>query len=136
MANEIKIAIRQTAASTSEAAVRQHKILIDRPASKGGADHGPMGGELFLAAIGGCFMSNLLAAIKAREAEVSDVQTEVIGFIAESPARFSSVELNITAKHTDRELLEKLVEIADRGCIMMNTLRGKLDIKVRIAALV
>jgi putative redox protein len=136
MANEIKIAIRQTAASTSEAAVRQHKILIDRPAAKGGSNQGPMGGELFLAAIGGCFMSNLLAAIKAREAEVADAQTEVIGTLAESPARFASVALNVTAKYSDREQFEKLVEIADRGCIMMNTLRGKLDIKVQIAALV
>ena len=136
MANEIKIAIRQTAASTSEAAIRQHGVTIDRPASKGGADQGPMGGELFLAAIGGCFMSNLLAAIKGRQAEISDAQTEVIGILAESPARFTAVELNVTAKYSDREAFEKLVEIADRGCIMMNTLRGKLDIKVQIAALV
>jgi putative redox protein len=136
MANEIKIAIRQTAASTSEAAIRQHKLLIDRPAAKGGDDQGPMGGELFLAAIGGCFMSNLLAAIKGRQAEVSDAHTEVTGVLAESPARFAAVELNVTAKYSDREQFEKLVEIADRGCIMMNTLRGKLDIKVRIAELV
>jgi len=136
MANEIKIAIRQTSASTSEAAIRQHKVAIDRPAAKGGEDQGPMGGELFLAAIGGCFMSNLLAAIKGREAEVSGVQTEVIGTLAESPARFAAVEINVTAKYSDREQFEKLVEIADRGCIMMNTLRGKLDIQVRIAALV
>jgi len=95
-----------------------------------------MGGELFLAAIGGCFMSNLLAAIRGRQAEVSDAQTEVIGVLDESPVRFTSVELNVTAKYSDREMFEKLVEIADRGCIMMNTLRGKLDIKVRIAALV
>src|ERR1019366_9454205 len=132
MANEIKIAIRQTSASTSEAAIRQHKLAIDRPASKGGEDQGPLGGELFLAAIGGCFMSNLLAAIKGREADVSDAQTEGRGVLAESPARFTAVELNVTAKYSDRELFEKLVEIADRGCIMMNTLRGKLDIKVRI----
>ena len=136
MANEIKIAIRQTSASTSEAAIRQHKLAIDRPAAKGGDDQGPMGGELFLAAIGGCFMSNLLAAIKGRQAEVSGVRTEVIGTLAESPARFTAVELNVTAKYSDRELFEKLVEIADHGCIMMNTLRGKLDIKVQIAALV
>ena len=136
MANEIKIAIRQTAPSTSEAAIRQHKLNIDRPASKGGEDQGPMGGELFLAAIGGCFMSNLLAAIKGRQADVSDAQTEVIGTLAESPARFTAVELNVTAKYSDREQFEKLIEIADRGCIMMNTLRGKLDIKVRIDALV
>jgi hypothetical protein len=31
-------------------------------------------------------------------------------------------------------LLERLVEIADRGCIMMNTLRGKLDVRVLIGA--
>ena len=136
MPNEIKIAIHQTSASTSEAVIRQHKLLVDRPAVKGGADQGPMGGELFLAAIGGCFMSNLLAAIKGREAEVSDAHTEVIGTLAESPARFTSIELNVTARYSDREQFEKLVEIADRGCIMMNTLRGKLDIKVRIAALV
>ena len=136
MANQIKVAIRQTAPSTSEAAIRQHSITIDRPASKGGADQGPMGGELFLAAIGGCFMSNLLAAIKGRQAEVSDAQAEVIGTLAESPARFAAVELNVTAKYSDREQFEKLVEIADGGCIMMNTLRGKLDIKVRIAQLV
>ncbi len=136
MANEIKIAIRQTSASTSEASIRQHKLAIDRPAAKGGDDQGPMGGELFLAAIGGCFMSNLLAAIKGRQAGVFDAQTEVIGMLGESPARFTAVELNVTAKHSDREQFEKLVEIADRGCIMMNTLRGKLDIQVRIAALV
>ena len=136
MANQIQIAIRQTAASTSEAAIRQHKLLVDRPEAKGGEDRGPMGGELFLAAIGGCFMSNLLAAIKGRQADVSDAQLEVIGILAESPSRFTAVELNVTAKYADRELFEKLVEIADRGCIMMNTLRGKLDIKVHIAALV
>lgn len=136
MANEIKITIQQTSASTSKAAIRQHKLAIDRPASKGGDDQGPMGGELFLAAIGGCFMSNLLAAIKGRQTDVSDAQTEVVGVLAESPARFTAVELNVTAKYSDREQFGRLVEIADRGCIMMNTLRGKLDIKVRIAALV
>jgi putative redox protein len=136
MPSEIKIAIRQTSASTSEAAIRQHRIAIDRPATKGGDDQGPMGGELFLAAIGGCFMSNLLAAIKGRQADVSGAQTEVIGVLDESPARFTAVALNVTAKYSDREQFEKLVEIADRGCIMMNTLRGKLDIKVHAGILV
>lgn len=87
-----------------------------------------MGGELFLAAAGGCFMSNLLAAIQARQADISDVRVEVFGSIADAPARFTALRLRIDAKSADRELLEKLVEIADRGCIMMNTLRGALDL--------
>ena len=134
MANEIRAEIRQVSTSSSEAAIRQHRVLIDRPVAKGGTDTGPMGGELFLASVGGCFMSNLLAAIKAREAEVSDVCVEVVGTLADSPARFAGVELRVAAKSRDQELLEKLVEIADRGCIMMNTLRGTLELRVSIGA--
>jgi putative redox protein len=136
MANEMKLQLRQISASTSEATMGRHQVLIDRPTAKGGADAGPMGGELFLAAVGGCFMSNLLAAIKGRDADISDVRVEVVGSLAESPARFAGLELRVAAKSHDRELLERLVEIADRGCIMMNTLRGKLDVKVLIGAVV
>jgi putative redox protein len=125
------IRLRQISASTSEATARNHKVLIDRPEAKGGADQGPMGGELFLASIGGCFMSNLLAAIAARQAPVSGVRTEVTGVLADSPTRFTAVELHVSANSPDHELLERLVDIADRGCILMNTLRGKLDIKIR-----
>lgn len=133
MAGEMKIQIRQISPTTSEAVIRQHRALIDRPAAKGGADAGPMGGELFLAAVGGCFMSNLLAAIRAREADVSGVQTEVTASLADAPPRFANVELSVTASCSDRDLLAKLVEIADRGCIMLNTLRAGVGVAVRVA---
>jgi putative redox protein len=129
----MQIEIRQIGVSTSEAAIREHRVPIDRPAAKGGADAGPMGGELFLAAVGGCFMSNLLAAIAARNAKISGVSTDVIATLTESPARFSAIELRVSADYEDRELLEKMVEIAERGCIMVNTLRGKIDLQVRVA---
>src|SRR6266851_9612191 len=125
MATEMTIQLRQISPSTSEATMGRHQVLIDRPTAKGGADAGPMGGELFLAAVGGCFMSNLLAAIRARQADVSNVRTEVIGTLATSPDRFATLELYVTADGQSGDLLERLVEIADRGCIMMNTLRGK-----------
>jgi len=134
MANEIKALLRQVSASASEAKMGKHQILIDRPPSKGGSDMGPMGGELFLSAIGGCFMSNLLAAIRARDAEISDVRVEVTGSIVDSPARFVAVGIYVIAENGNRELLEHLVSIADRGCIMMNTLRDKLDVKIQIGA--
>jgi putative redox protein len=134
--NEIKIQLRQVSAATSQLNVRAHQVLIDRPVEKGGTDKGPMGGELFLGSVGGCFMSNLLAAIRTREAEVSNVRTEVTGIVSDSPARFSAIELLVTADAPDQELFEKLIEIADRGCIMMNTLRGKIDVRIRIGAAV
>ncbi len=134
MASEIKVVLRQLSASGSEATMGKHHVLVDRPVSKGGGDVGPMGGELFLSAIGGCFMSNLLAAMKARDAEIFHVSAEVKGSIVDSPARFVAVDISVTAENGEDELLEHLVKIADRGCIMMNTLRDKLELTVRIGA--
>jgi putative redox protein len=128
----MKVEIHQRSASTSEAQIRQHKVMVDRPVAKGGEDKGPMGGELFLASVGGCFMSNLLAAIKARGAAVMDAKAEVTGTLLESPARFASIHVNVSAKYAERAEFEKLVEIAERGCVMMNTLRGKLEVTVEI----
>ena len=128
------VQIRQTSPSASEAKIRGHRIAIDRPGDKGGSDQGPMGGELFLAATGGCFMSTLLAAIRAREAQarIHNVLVEVEGTIEQSPARFTAIELRVSAECEDRALFEKLVEVAERGCIMVNTLRGILQVRIRI----
>jgi putative redox protein len=128
--NQMKIQLRQISVSTSEATLRGHRVLIDRPQDKGGADMGPMGGELFLASIGGCFLSNFLAAIKTRNANVSDVRTEVVGTVVEAPARFSAVELYVEARGSSEDI-EHLVQIADRSCIMMNTLRGAIEVRIR-----
>ncbi len=130
----LSVQIRQTSASASEATIRGHKIAIDRPVDKGGTDAGPMGGELFLAATGGCFMSTLLAAVRARESAVRDVRVEVTGTLEQSPARFVRVGLTVHAEAPDPTELEKLVEIAANGCIMVNTLRSMLDVRIATAA--
>ncbi len=109
-----------------------YQIIVDRPIEKGGTGTGPMGGDLFLASIGGCFMSNVLAAIRARNAAVSDVRIEVEGTVAGSPPVFTAIIVSVWAECGDRELLDHLIDIADRGCIMMNTLRGKLPVAIRI----
>lgn len=130
----ITVSLRQVSATSSEASIRTHRVTVDRPAEKGGTDSGPMGGELFLASIGGCFLSNLLAAIRAREAKVSNAAVEVIGTAADAPPRFISVEMLVSADHSDPAEFEKLVQIAERGCIMVNTMRQGLEFKVRIGA--
>jgi putative redox protein len=129
--NQMQVRLRQVGPTTSEASIRTHTVLVDRPVEKGGSDAGPMGGDLFLSSVGGCFMSNLLAAIRARELEISNVSTDVTGVVSGTPAVFSSIELHVSAEGADPQTLAKLIEIADRGCIMMNTLRGKIEIQIR-----
>ncbi|MDQ1474009.1 MAG: hypothetical protein QOJ99_5489, partial [Bryobacterales bacterium] len=73
-----------------------------------------------------------LAASRAREAAVSGVHVQVTGTIDGPPSRFVAVELAVTANAADRQAMEKLVEIASRGCIMVNTLRDKMDLSIRL----
>jgi putative redox protein len=134
VADKVQITIEQKGRATSEAAIRAHRVLIDRPAAKAGDDRGPMGGELLLASLGGCFMSNLLAAIAARQANISNVRTAVTGTLDGTPPRFVAIEATVSADCDQPELLEKLVTIAERSCIVANTLKEALTLEIRAEA--
>jgi putative redox protein len=95
MPGQITVNLNQQSPTVSLATIRQHTLLVDRPAAKEGTDEGPMGGELLLAGLGGCFMSNLLAAVRARQAPVSNIQATVTGTLVEAPTRFSAIELKL-----------------------------------------
>jgi len=132
---EVKVQLKQVGPTTSEVAMpRGHGVLVDRPEVKGGNDRGPMGGEYFLTAVGGCFMSTLFAAIIAREAPVTNVRTEVTGTMEDTPPRWTSVSLQVSADCDDPELFAKLVQIAENGCIMMNSIKRGITLDVSTGA--
>ena len=126
--------LEQDGPSTSKATVRSHTVFVDRPAAKGGADRGPLGGEYLLVALGGCFSSHLLAAVRAREAPVTGVRLAVSGTLDGSPERFTSFEVSVEATCTDRDLLEKLVTVAERACQVIGTLRQSTPVTVTVAS--
>jgi organic hydroperoxide reductase OsmC/OhrA len=41
--------------------------------------------------------------------------------------------MNISADHNDKEQMEKLVTIAERGCIVANTLKNSVTLSINIA---
>lgn len=132
MSNQIQVQVRQIGPSASEGTAREHTAVMDRPTAKGGENRGAMGGEHLLMALGGCFMSNLLAAVKSREAEVANVKMTISGALESAPPHFSAVEMNISADHNNREQMEKLVTIAERGCIVANTLGRSVDLTIKL----
>lgn len=133
MATEANVSIRQISASASEGGAREFRIPCDRPEAKGGSNAGPMGGELFLLGLGGCFMSNLLAAIKARQAKIEDVEIAITGVQDGTPARFTEIAMHVSARHEDRAELEKMVVIAERGCMVANTLKQAVQLTITCA---
>jgi putative redox protein len=115
--------VEQIGPSTATAQARSHTVLVDRPLAKGGADRGPLGGEYLLVGLAGCFLSNLLAAIGARGAAVSNVTVNVSGVIDGPPDRFTTFGLAVAAVHGDAEMVRRLIAIAARACAVTNTLR-------------
>ena len=130
MSTTLHVRLAQAGPTTAEAVARSHRVFVDRPTAKGGTDRGPLGGEYLLVALGGCFMSNLLAAIRAREAAVSNVTIAVEGTIDGSPERYTSFTLNVSANHQDASLVRKLLDVAYRGCSVTNTLRQTAPVMV------
>lgn len=132
MARTLTVNVEQAGPSTGKATARSHSLLIDRPVEKGGEDRGPLGGELLLVSLGGCFLSTLLAAIRTRSADISDVRVVVTGTIGGVPDRFEAIDMRVTATHADAELMRKLVGLAERGCLVTNTLRDAVVITIEV----
>ena len=128
----ITVNLNQVNDATTAAHIRNHAIDIDRPEAKGGHDKGAMGGELLLASLGGCFNSNLLAAIRARDLDINDISIEVSGDLAEAPARFASIDMVVKSAYEDRAEFEKLVRMSERACIVANTLKSAVDLTVSV----
>ena len=124
----VQVRVEQISATACQGKARGHSVVMDRPEEKGGENRGPMGGETLLMALGGCFMSNLLGAAKAREAVLNNVVLEISGQLGGSPTRFERVTVKIRSGLEDRSLMEKLVTIAERGCIVANTLKQGLAV--------
>ncbi len=130
---EIRVDVEQISESTSRGQAREHNVLCDRPQAKGGDDAGPMGGELFLIGLGGCFMSNLLAAAKAREIVAQDFTVAITAQLEGTPPRFTEVNMAVSADYPDRQEVEKLSVIAERGCIVANTIKDAVALTITVA---
>lgn len=131
-APQLAVHVRLVEGSTSLATSRTHSVVVDRPIDKGGSDLGFLGGELFLAAEGGCYLSNLVAAARARDVVLHRVDIHVRGVQAEQPARFAEVflDVQVEADAGDDEIA-RLLTIAERGCIVSNTIKAATPLTLR-----
>ncbi len=77
-------------------------------------------------------MSNLLAAAQSREVDIADVNLKITGTLEMAPPRFTAVRMEIAARYGDKAEMEKLVTIAERGCIVANTLKNAVDLKIAL----
>ena len=128
----IKIELKQY----SETAVRltnDHvEVIVDRPVEKGGGGNGLMGGQYLLTGIGGCFCSTFFAAAQARDFTIEGFLVKVIATVSEDlPKRFTDVKLEVSFDTcSDPVVFNKLLKIAEQGCISVNTVKNGLNFSV------
>jgi putative redox protein len=109
---------------------RQHSVTIDRPYEKGGSDAGPMGGELLLLALAGCFASTLQAVLRTSQSQLdrSQIKVHASATLGTAPARFTELHITVSAPASAKEEAVKAFLKAERGCIVNNTLKGTLPV--------
>jgi putative redox protein len=118
--------------SAGRTRIRDHELVTDRPVEKGGGNQGPMGGELLVASLGGCFMSNLIAAFQGRDLQPEGLAVTVRGTLDGTPPRFQKMAMQVQGKDIDRAQMEKMILIAERGCIVANTLKQFMPVEISI----
>lgn len=128
----VTVQVEQISSTASRGNARGHELVMDRPEAKAGTNAGMMGGEAVLAGLGGCFMSNLLAAAKARNIALKHARADIEGDMADAPSRFTAIRMSVSARCDPQEELDKLVAIAERGCIAANTLRAAVELSIKV----
>jgi len=126
----VTVNVDQLDHTASQGTARNHTLIMDRPEAKGGQNKGPMGGEALLMGLGGCFLSNLFAAAASRDIELTNTRVEINGEVADTRPRYTDIHMKVTANCSAPEQLEKLVTIAERGCIAANTLVNAVNLTV------
>ena len=126
------VTVEQISSTASRGNARGHQLVMDRPDTKGGTNLGMMGGEAVLNGLGGCFMSNLLAAARARNIELKNARADIEADMADAPSRFTAIRMSVSAQCNPPEELGKLVAIAEHGCITVNTLRAAVELSIKV----
>jgi organic hydroperoxide reductase OsmC/OhrA len=113
---------------TEELQVELRQVSRSIPAP----EEGPNAGESVLASVAVCFMNELLAVIRRQALSIDGVRTAVAGRLGGTPARFETLDLRVTAEIAESESLRQAVEAAGRDCIMLNTLRGVMPVRIEV----
>lgn len=127
---EINVTLQHAGGTVTTGQARSHSVVIDRPEDKGGNDKGPMGGELLLLSLGGCFLSTFLGFVKTDGHPLDEelVSLNVTGVLTPAPTRFTEVTVEVTAPAELEGELSKQFLKAERGCIVHNSIKDAIKV--------
>ena len=63
---------------------------------------------------------------------MTDIKLRITGTLGTAPPRFTAVEMKISGSYSEKTDMDKLVAIAERGCIVANTLKNAVDLTITL----
>jgi uncharacterized OsmC-like protein len=127
--DSIAITLERYNATSMKVKCNDFDTIIGRPISEGGNGEGLMGGQYLLTSIGGCFCSNLNASATARYLILEKLEVQITAFISnDKPKHFSEIDLKVSCDCSDNKLLNKVILIAKKTGIAINTLNKGTEI--------
>src|SRR4051812_34258641 len=103
--SELSVSATFASSSVVIGQARRHSVTIDRPHEKGGSDAGPMGGELLLLALAGCFASTLHAVLRTSHSQLdqSQIKVHASATLGTAPARFTELHITVSSPASTKE---------------------------------
>ena len=126
--SNLKIHLKQCSKGAMQLENDKLKIITDRPIEKGGEGKGILGGKYLLTGIGGCYSSNLFEAAQSRNIKIKGLALDITATVSEDiPKRFSKIDIVVSYQScSDEQVFDKLMTIAEKACIAVNTLKNGL----------
>ncbi len=128
----ISIALNQYSSLVMQLENEDENILVGRSNNSLYSSKGLVGGEYLLVGIGGCFSSALLSAAQSSNIKIIGLKVEVTAKISVSLKRLNKINLTISYGYcSSPNEFEKLLKVAEKGCISINTLKHKPLISIK-----
>ncbi len=109
-------------------------VTFDRAVQRGGADEGMRAAEGLLLATGACLAITIAAAAQSRGIELGRCRVRVRGETADGPSRVARIAIDAELPDVAPEVARHLIEVAERGCTVANTLRNPPELRITVAA--
>jgi uncharacterized OsmC-like protein len=109
-------------------------LQLDEPAPLGGGE-GPNASRLLAAAIGNCLCASLLFCLRRARAEVSGIGAKVSGSWVRNEDgrwRIREMDVEITPGEGHARQLERCAEIFEQFCVVSQSVREGIMIKVKV----
>ncbi|MGI2264416.1 SACOL1771 family peroxiredoxin [Staphylococcus cohnii] len=111
---------------------------ISIPAGLGGNGTGTNPDELLVSAASSCYIISLAAVLERSGFTQIDIQQSTIGLAIFENAKFKmdtithypEIKVDTTQKEQLKKKLPKLLKIADNNCMISNSIRGNVDVKI------